>query len=70
MGTYTITINDRTNESKYLLALIREMSKHNKYIEIEEDRDLAIKMNRNRKGDFLSAAEQADFVAELKKDLL
>ncbi len=36
MATYTITINDRTNKTKYLLGLIKEMAKTEKnYINIE-----------------------------------
>ena len=34
MAKYTITINDRTNKTKYLLGLIKEMAKTEKYIEI------------------------------------
>ncbi len=37
MGTYTITINVRTNKTKHLLALIREMAKDEKYISVSED---------------------------------
>lgn len=36
MAKYTITINDRTNKTKYLLGLIKEMAKTEKYIEITD----------------------------------
>jgi len=36
MATFTITISDRTNKTKHLLGLIKEMAKtENKYISIE-----------------------------------
>jgi deoxycytidylate deaminase len=36
MATYTITINDRTNKTKHLLGLIKEIAKtENKYIYVE-----------------------------------
>jgi hypothetical protein len=36
MATYTITINDRTNKTKHLLGLIKEIAKtETKYISVE-----------------------------------
>lgn len=36
MATFTITISDKTNKTKYLLGLIKEIAKtDNKYISIE-----------------------------------
>lgn len=35
MATHTIVINDRNNKTKYLLGLITEMSKTEKYIEVD-----------------------------------
>jgi antitoxin component of RelBE/YafQ-DinJ toxin-antitoxin module len=37
MAAYTVIINPRTNKTKHLLALIREMAKGEKYITIEPE---------------------------------
>ncbi len=52
MATYTITINDRTNKTKYLLRLIKEIAKtEKKYInvfdETQEDKALGSLMEKS-----------------------
>jgi len=39
MAAYTVIINPRTNKTKHLLALIREMAKGEKYITIEPENE-------------------------------
>jgi len=66
----TIEVNERTKAGKLILETARMLARDNKGISIttnNDERELALKMNKNRKGDFLSENEQAGFIAELKK---
>ena len=66
----TIEVNERTKAGKLLLETARMLARENKGILItsgDDDRELAVKMTKNRKGDFLTEKEQAGFIAELKK---
>jgi hypothetical protein len=68
MATYTITIHDRTNKTKHLLGLIRELAEiENKYIEINrEPNDETIEALRDAEaGRVTHAKNKSDFFNKL-----
>ncbi len=65
MATYTITINTKTNKTKYLLGLIKEIAKtEKKYINIfdeaQEDKALGSLMEEGLKSGKASRKEVFD----------
>lgn len=68
MATYTITIKDRTNKTKHLLGLIKEIAKTERdYISIDNTpNDETLKaMQDTKEGRVTKANNKKDFFAKL-----
>ncbi len=67
MAKYTITINDRTNKTKYLLGLIREMAKTEKYIEVanQPNKETQKAMEDSLNGKVTQTKSKRDFFNKL-----
>lgn len=68
MATYTITIKDRTNKTKHLLGLIKEMAKTEKnYISIDNtpNEETVKSMQDAKAGRVTQANNKKDFFAKL-----
>lgn len=66
----TIEVNECTKAGELLLETARLLAKENKGILIssdDDDRQLALHIDKNRKGDLLTVNEKNSFIAELKK---
>jgi hypothetical protein len=68
MATYTITINDKTNKTKHLLGLIREMAKtEKKYISVEHSPNAETEkaLEDAKKGRVTKTTGKKDFFSKL-----
>lgn len=68
MATYTITIKDRTNKTKHLLGLIKEMAKTEKdYITVEHtpNAETAKALEDSKTGRVVKTKSKKDFFAKL-----
>lgn len=68
MATFTITISDKTNKTKYLLGLIKEIAKtDNKYISIENtpNAETLKAIEDSKKGNVTKTKNKKDFFNEL-----
>jgi hypothetical protein len=68
MATFTITIKDSTNKTKYLLGLIKEIAKtDNKYISIEHTPNLETRkaLEDSKLGRVTKTRNKKDFFSKL-----
>jgi hypothetical protein len=68
MAKYTITISDRTNKTRHLLGLIKEIAKtESKYITIEHEPNVTTlkAMNDAREGRINKTRNKQDFFSKL-----
>lgn len=68
MATYTITISDRSNKTKYLLGLIKEIAKtENEYIIVEHapNTETLKALEDSKSGKVIKAHNKEDFFAKL-----
>ncbi|MCF8371851.1 MAG: hypothetical protein K9H64_09525 [Bacteroidales bacterium] len=68
MATYTITIKDRTNKTKYLLGLIKELAKtEKKYITVDHaPNDETIEaLEDSKTGRVIKSESKKDFFSKL-----
>jgi hypothetical protein len=68
MAKYTITISDKTNKTRHLLGLIKEMTKtEGKYITVEHKPNATTlkAMNDARKGRATKTRNKKDFFSKL-----
>jgi hypothetical protein len=68
MATYSITISDRSNKTKHLLGLIKEMAKtDNEYITIEHapNAETLKALEDSKSGRVVKTKSKEDFFAKL-----
>lgn len=68
MATYTITISDRTNKTKHLLGLIKEMAKTEKElitIEHAPNTETIKALEDSKTGKVIKTKSKEDFFAKL-----
>jgi len=68
MATYTITINDRTNKTKHLLGLIKEIAKTEKEsitIESAPNTETLKALEDSKAGRIVKTKNKEDFFAKL-----
>jgi len=68
MATYTITISDRSNKTKHLLGLIKEIAKTEKehiIVEYAPNSETKKALSDSKSGKVIQTHSKADFFAKL-----